>query len=155
MSRPHVLARLEVLERLQVAERVSPKIWLLEEGWQQTLQRLGERGDIIKQRHRAMREQSLEYRIFDAAGGVAVEGIVRHKGLHDELTNTPFVIVETARKEAHYVRLDVPDAQQFAVGERVRDHAIPGKWLTAPDQAIACVADIGRGYYDLSAAIVN
>jgi len=150
LSRPHALARLETLEQLQVAERVSPNTWQLAQGWQQTLQLLGERGDIIKQMHRAMREQVLEYRIFDAGGSAPVEGIVRHKGLHDELTNTPFIIVETAHREAHYVRLDVADAQQLAMGERVRVHAVPGKWLTAPDQAIARVAGMGRGYYDLS-----
>lgn len=151
ISRPHALGRLEVLERLQLARRVSPNTWQLEDGWQQTLQRLGERGDIIKRMHREMRGQTLECRIFDAGGSAPVEGIVQHKGLHDELSNTPFMIVETARREAHYVRLDPTDAQQMAMGERVRVRAVAGKWLTAPDQVIARIAATTRGYYDLSA----
>ena len=151
LSRPHALARLETLEQLQMAERISPNTWQLEEGWQQTLKHLGERDDIIKRMHREMREQPLEYRIFDAGGSAPVEGIVRHKGLHDELTNTPFMIVETPSREAHYVRLEPTDPQQLAVGERVRVQAVAGKWLTAPDQAIARVAAAARGYYDLSA----
>src|SRR5882724_10695556 len=91
-----------------------------------------------------MRQQAMEYRIFDTASSAAMEGIVRHKGQHDELSGAPFVIVETVRKEAHYVRLDPAVAQQLVVGERVRIAAVPGKWLTAPDQAIARVAAKSR-----------
>jgi hypothetical protein len=150
ISRPHAIARLDVLESLQLAERISTKEWRLEEGWQQALQQLGERGDIIKTMHRAMREQAVEYRIFDPTASAPVQGVVRHKGLHDEQTGTPFMIVETARREAHYVRLDATDSQSVKVGERVRARAIPGKWVTAPDHVIARLSASTRGYYDVS-----
>jgi type IV secretory pathway VirD2 relaxase len=147
LSRPHALARLEILERLQFAERVSPTVWRLEEGWQDTLQRLGERGDIIKRMHEALRQPPTAYRIFDTMGAASVEGVIRHKGLHDELTGAPFVIVETPKKEAHYVRLDPLGADGLVAGERVRITATPGKWVTAPDQVIQRVAAEDRGFY--------
>jgi hypothetical protein len=96
-----------------------------------------------------MPQQSLAYRIFETGTGGPVVGVVRHKGQHDELTGAPFVIVETARREAHYVRLDPTDAQQLAVGERVRVNAVQGKWLTAPDQAIQRVAAADCGIYNV------
>ena len=147
LSRPHAVARLDLLERLHLAERVSPTSWRLEDGWQDTLQRLGERGDIIKRMHGALRRTPAAYRIFDVTSPAPIEGIVRHKGLHDEQTGAPFIIVETARREAHYVRVDPADADGLAVGERVRIAATPAKWLTAPDHAIQRVAAANRGIY--------
>jgi len=58
--------------------------------------------------HPALPERPAVCRIFDTTRGEPLEGIVRHKGLHDEQTGAAFMIVETARKEAHYVRLDRP-----------------------------------------------
>lgn len=57
------------------------------------------------------------------------------------------MIVETTRKEAHYVRLEQADAEQLVVGERVRVAAVRDRWLTAPDQAIARAAAANRGIY--------
>jgi hypothetical protein len=56
----------------------------------ETLKNLGERGDIIKRIHKAKRIHEAmpgragDYRIYDASNGAVVEGVVRHKGLHDE-----------------------------------------------------------------------
>jgi type IV secretory pathway VirD2 relaxase len=147
LSRPHAVARLDVLEQMHLAERVSAASWRLSEGWQETLRQLGERGDIIKRMHQTLRERPAAYRIFDTTSRAPVEGIVRHKGLHDEQTGAPFVIVENARKEAYYLRLDAKEAEQLRAGERVRVTAVAGRWVTAPDQAIARVAAANRGIY--------
>ena len=151
VSRSHAIGRLDVLERLQLAARVSTTSWRFEKGWQETLKNLGERGDIIKRIHKAMPGRAANCRIFDAGSGAVVEGVVRHKGLHDEQTGAPFAIIETSHKEAHYVRVTPADAEQLVVGERVRIAAVPGKWLTAPDQAIARAAAANRGSYSPSA----
>jgi type IV secretory pathway VirD2 relaxase len=98
ISRAQAIGRLDVLERLQLVERVSTTSWRLENGWQETLKNLGERGDIIKRIHKAMPARTGTYRIFDAGSGAVVEGMVRHKGLHDEQTGVPFAIIETAHK---------------------------------------------------------
>jgi type IV secretory pathway VirD2 relaxase len=151
VSRPHAIARVQVLEQLHLVERVSRTSWRFENGWQETLQRLGERGDIIKRMRRALRQAPAAYQIFDPADGRTIEGVVRHKGLHDEHTGTAFVIVETARKEAHYVRLDAAGAEPLVTGTRVRVATVPTKWLTAPDQAIHRVAQEHGGIYSAAA----
>jgi type IV secretory pathway VirD2 relaxase len=146
LSRPHAVRRLENLERLHLAERLSPASWRLEEGWQEALKRLGERGDIIKRMHQALGRAVTTPRIFEA-GSAPVEGVVRRKGLHDEQTGAPFVIVETERQEAHYVRVPLSAREQLRVGERVRVAEVPAKWVTAPDQAIAREAGLHGGIY--------
>src|SRR5438128_798292 len=57
-SRPRAIGRLDVLEKLQLVERASPTSWRFEDGWQQALKDLGERGDIIKRLHGAMEASS-------------------------------------------------------------------------------------------------
>ena len=146
LSRPHAVRRLENLERLYLAERLSPSSWRLEEGWQEALKRLGERGDVIKRIHQALGREVTTPRIFEE-GSAPVEGVVRRKGLHDEQTGAPFVIVETERKEAHYIRVPPSESDQLRVGERVRVAEVPAKWLTAPDQAIAREAAAHGGIY--------
>ena len=148
LSRPHALGRLTVLEQLHLAERVSPTSWRLEDGWQEALQHLGERGDIIKRMLRALRRTPVAFRIFDPTNVGTIDGVVRHKGLHDEQSGAPFIIIESARKEAHYVRVDPADASGLAVGNRVRVVATPAKWLTAPDQVIQRVAAANLSVYD-------
>jgi hypothetical protein len=147
LSRPHAVRRLENLERLHLAERLSPSCWRLEEGWQETLKRLGERGDIIKRIHQALGRAVTTPRFFEA-GSAPVEGIIRRKGLHDEQTGAPFVIIETERKEAHYIQVPPSENEQLRVGERVRVVEVPAKWLTAPDQAIAREAVAHGGIYN-------
>ena len=44
----------EQLENLGVAEKVGGSAWVLAEDWQSRLRELGERGDILKQVHRAL-----------------------------------------------------------------------------------------------------
>ena len=52
---PAVLVRrLERLENLGLAERVTSSAWVLAKDWQRRLRDLGERGDILKQMHRAL-----------------------------------------------------------------------------------------------------
>jgi type IV secretory pathway VirD2 relaxase len=49
-----LVRRLEQLENLGVAEKVGASAWVLAEDWQSRLRELGERGDILKQVHRAL-----------------------------------------------------------------------------------------------------
>jgi hypothetical protein len=101
--------------------------------------------------HGALRRSPAAYRIFDTTSPAPIEGVVRHKGLHDEQTGAPFVVVETARREAHYVRVDPAESEGLAVGERVRIVATPARWLTAPDHVIQRVAAVNRGVYSAAA----
>jgi type IV secretory pathway VirD2 relaxase len=151
ISRPHALARLETLESLDVVERTSPTSWRLAEGWQETLRQLGERGDVIKRMHHALEGRASSYRVFQPGSGAAVEGIIKQKGLHDELAGDPYVIVQTPRMEAVYVRLDPTTADTLKEGAAVRLTCEPQRWVKTTDPAIQREAVANGGIYDPTA----
>jgi type IV secretory pathway VirD2 relaxase len=49
-------ARLERLELMRIAERIGRDAWSLADTWKEQLQRLGMRGDIVKEIHRGLRK---------------------------------------------------------------------------------------------------
>ena len=111
----HVLrmGRLRVLEARGLAEETEPGRWRLSPDLEATLKRAGERGDIIKTLHRGMREAGLdagaaEYAIHDAGDPRAapVVGRIVDRGLHDELKDGHYVLVDAADGRVHYVALD-------------------------------------------------
>jgi hypothetical protein len=151
ISRPHALARLETLESLDLVERTSPTSWRVAEGWQETLRQLGERGDIIKRMHHAFEGRAASYRVFQPGSGAAVEGIIKQKGLHDELAGDPYVIVQTPRMEAVYVRLDPTTADTLKEGAAVRLACEPQRWVKVTDPVIQREAATNGGIYDPTA----
>ena len=151
LSRSHAIGRLDVLEKLQLVERVSPTSWRFEDGWQETLKDLGERGDIIKRMHHALEGRAADHRIFQPEPGAAIEGIVRQKGLHDELRGDPYVILQTARMEAVYVRLDATTAATLKEGAAVRLACQPQPWVTGTDRVIQREATANGGIYSPTA----
>lgn len=151
LSRSHAIGRLDYLEKLQLVERLSPTSWRFEDGWQETLKDLGERGDIIKRMHHALEGRAIEHRIFQPAAGVAVEGVVKQKGLHDEPRGDPYVILQTARMEAVYVRLDPTTASTLKEGAPVRLSCQPQPWVTGTDRVIQREATANGGIYDPTA----
>jgi type IV secretory pathway VirD2 relaxase len=151
ISRPHALARLETLESLTLVERASPTSWRVAEGWQETLRELGERGDVIKRMHHALEGRASSYRVFEPGPGATVEGVIKQKGLHDELAGDPYLIVQTARREAVYVRLDQATAAPLKEGTAVRFACEPQRWVKGTDYVIQREAAANRGVYDPAA----
>ena len=151
VSRSHAIGRLDCLEKLQLAERVSPASWRFTDGWQQALKDLGERGDIIRRMHRALEGRAADHRIFQPEAGAAVEGVVKQKGLHDELRGDPYVILQTARMEAVYVRLDATTAATLKEGAAVRLACQPQPWVTGTDRVIQREAAANGGIYSPTA----
>jgi hypothetical protein len=147
LRRPDALARLATLERLQLAERVSATLWRLADGWQDTLRQLGERGDIIKRVHRALDGRSVPFQVFEPRDGIQVEGVVRRKGLHDERSGQPYVVVQTAGDEAIYVRLDQTMAAELKEGAAVRISCARQPWLKATDEILWREAHANFGVY--------
>jgi hypothetical protein len=150
-SRARLVARLGVLAQLGVAERLPAGSWRLREDWEGALRALGERGDIIKRMHAAVhgRADAGRFVVLDgSAGRATVEGIVRRKGLHDELGGDQFAVVESAQGRAYYVRLDATAAEQVREGALVRVEATAEPWAKRIDQAIAAAARDAGGVYD-------
>src|SRR6185437_10546100 len=89
-----LVGRLAVLEGMRLAERVEPGVWKLDPKWKRQLRDLGERGDIVRQMHAAVRGDPARYRDLrpgDALPGSTeagppppVRGKVRAKALADE-----------------------------------------------------------------------
>jgi len=109
--------RLQKLKRLGLAEEIRPGRWRLADGLEETLRRMGERGDIIKTLHRAMTEQGL----VRASGDMVIDGPnslsarplvgrVVTRGLSDEAADRHYLIVDGADGRVHYVDIGKGEA---------------------------------------------
>jgi type IV secretory pathway VirD2 relaxase len=111
--------RLQKLRRLGLAEELRPGQWRLEEGLEDTLRRMGERGDIIKTLHREMAGKDIarspaDYAIHDPAdpNTQPVTGRVMARGLSDEINDRHYLIVDGVDGRAHYIDIGKGDATE-------------------------------------------
>jgi type IV secretory pathway VirD2 relaxase len=150
-TRGRLVGRLKVLETFGLASRTSARTWRLETGWESVLRQLGQRGDIVKRIHQALHGKGDPARYAVVDGNVehpVIEGIVRKKGLHDELRGDFYAVIETERGQAHYVQLEP------AIGETVREGAVVRievkreSWAKPPDRVIERIASRAGGIYD-------
>jgi type IV secretory pathway VirD2 relaxase len=106
-----LLGRAAQLERMALAERVEPAVWTLQPDIEPALRALGERGDIIKTMHRAMRDTGRTtdlstFALHDAPPPEPILGRLAARGLHDELTGSAFAIVEGVDGRTHHLRFE-------------------------------------------------
>jgi type IV secretory pathway VirD2 relaxase len=157
-QRARLLGRVHFLERLAIARRLAPGSWVLEEGWREALKELGERGDIIKRIHAALPRpgDGARYQVIDGrTEREPVEGVLRRKGLHDELRGDMFAVVEDAAGRAHYVRTDAATLAQVEEGAIVRVSASRDTWAKGMDAAIVKVASEAGRVYDPGAHLAT
>lgn len=109
--------RLKKLERLDLAEEIRPSRWRLADDLEDTLRRMGERGDIIKTMHREMagkgvQRSAADYVIQDSVepGAKPVVGRIMARGLSDELNDRHYLIVDGVDGAAHYIDVGKGDA---------------------------------------------
>ena len=102
--------------------RVSPVEWRFEQGWDATLRELGQTGDIIKRMHAAVTspDPSRFVIIDESVAMEPIAGVVRAKGLHDELAGQPFMVIEVADGRLCYTKVDLRTAEQVGEGDIVR-----------------------------------
>ncbi len=150
--------RLRHLERRGLARQTGSGVWALSADLEATLRRAGERGDIIKTMHRGMKRAGLEagaaaFSIHDPADrhAAVITGRVIDRGLHDELNDVPYILVDATDGRVHYITLDPgEDMEDFPPGAivEVRPADIrPGK----ADRLIAEVAKKNAGLYSQQA----
>jgi type IV secretory pathway VirD2 relaxase len=113
------VGRLQKLKRLGLAEELRPGQWRLEVGLEDTLRRMGERGDIIKTMHRETAGQNIarspgDYVILDLGDPTAspVIGRVVARGLSDELKDRHYLIVDGVDGRTHYVDIGRGEATE-------------------------------------------
>ena len=99
-------ARLQRLEAMELAERVDATRWRLSPNIELTLTAMGERGDILRTMHKALKGQQREL-VLEAVTTTPVIGRIAAKGLADELNDRGYLVVDGIDGRAHYVRLPV------------------------------------------------
>jgi type IV secretory pathway VirD2 relaxase len=122
--RTRLVGRIGALEAFGFAQPEGGPHWRLTAGWDATLRKLGEHGDIIKRLHQGgLGSNAARVEVFPAHGEQqpqAVEGIIKSKGLHDELRGTIYAVVETVEGRAYYVQLPRGKASERKIGEIIR-----------------------------------
>jgi hypothetical protein len=101
--------------------------------------------------HHALQGRASSYRVFEQGAGAMVEGVIKQKGLHDELAGDPYVIVQTARLEAVYVRIDQATAATLKEGIAIRFASERQAWVKGTDHVIHREAAANRGIYSPTA----
>ena len=102
------LRRLAKLEKMGLATEHAPGVWELGERMEPALRELGERGDIIRNMHKALKADGLvrdpmTFQIHDAAPEVPIVGRIVDKYLTDELGENLTVVVDGIDGRTHHV----------------------------------------------------
>ncbi len=99
-------ARVQHLAGMGLAHPVAASQWRFDDQMQATLRSLGERGDILRAMHRAMRGQAREHVIESGPELRApIIGRIADKGLANELYDKGYIIIDGADGRAHYLAL--------------------------------------------------
>lgn len=98
-------ARLQRLEAMHLATRLGANRWHLAPDAEDTLIRLGERGDVLRTMHKALRGQQRECVVEASPCDAPIVGRIAAKGLADELTDRAYLVIDGLDGRAHYVRL--------------------------------------------------
>ncbi|MGD9601832.1 MAG: relaxase/mobilization nuclease RlxS [Gammaproteobacteria bacterium] len=111
--------RLQKLKHLGLAEEGRPGEWRLAGELEETLKRMGERGDIIRTMQREMTAKGLaraaaDCVIFDPAAKDSrpITGRLVARGLSDEINDRHYLIVDALDGRTHYVDIGKGDATE-------------------------------------------
>jgi len=117
-----LVARLGRLERLGLVTRTSPVAWRFAPEWANTLRGLGQANDIVRRMSAAVTapDPSRFVVVDESSTFAAVEGIVRAKGLHDEMAGRLYAVVEAVDGRVFYAPIDVSAAEKIGEGDIVR-----------------------------------
>jgi type IV secretory pathway VirD2 relaxase len=145
--------RLRKLRAMDLAEDIGGGRYRLAEGMEDTLRRMGERGDIIR-----LMQRELTARRLDRAGVEQVVttdlreplvGRVIHRGLSDEHRDRHFLMVDGADGRVHYVDIGRGDATpSVPEGATVRIEATRAEAIAA-DRTVDAVARANGGRYSV------
>ncbi len=138
----HLRARLQRLEVMELAGRIDANRWKLSPNMEKTLVAMGERGDILRAMHKALKGQQREL-VLETEMTTPVIGRIAAKGLVDELNDRAYLVVDGIDGRAHYVRMPVgTDLTELPMGGIVEVHPAGGE--RGVDRNIAGVAREGR-----------
>lgn len=102
------MGRLRKLEELGLAKERQTGVWELTSDMEAKLKSLGNRGDIIKTMHRALRETGIDrpggsYSVFDTTNtNIRIVGRVAGIGLTDEINDRHYLVIDATDGKVHY-----------------------------------------------------
>ena len=150
--------RLAKLRQMGLAEPIGGTSWRLAPGLDDTLRRLGERGDIIRTMQREFTSRGLERAPIDQAiydplapGARPLVGRVIGRGLADEHADRHYLIVDGVDGRSHYVAIGKGAGLDLVPeGAVVRIDPLRAE-VREVDRTIAAVAAASGGRYDIDA----
>ena len=152
------VGRLATLARLGLAERLPEGRWRLAEGIEDTLRRMGERGDIIRTLQRAYTERGIvpaaaDLAIYEPAAQDArpITGRVLERGLSDEHKDRHYLLVEATDGRTHYVDIGKGEALAPLPAGAIVRIAPERPAIREVDRTIAAVAAANGGRYTIDA----
>ncbi|WP_370627114.1 DUF3363 domain-containing protein [Pseudochrobactrum sp. Wa41.01b-1] len=142
------LRRLSKLEKMGLATEHAPGVWELSERMEPALRELGERGDIIRNMHKALKADGMDrdpttFQLHDAAPEVPIVGRVVDKYLTDELGEFLTVVVDGIDGRTHHLPgIDPARVEDARIGSVVEIG--PAETASRPsDRTIATIAEGG------------
>jgi len=128
-----LVGRAQHLGRLALAKPLGVGRWTLAPDLEARLRTLGERGNIIKTLHRAMRDRDpAAIAIQGEEIGEPIFGKLVERGLHDELSGQAYAIVDGVDGRLHHVRFadlaetgDTPIGGLVEIRQRIVEGAKP------------------------------
>jgi type IV secretory pathway VirD2 relaxase len=147
--------RLRKLGTMGLAEDLGGGRWQLVDGIEETLRRMGERGDIIRTMQRELTARKLERsgsdrRIHDELREPIV-GRVIHRGFSDEHRDRHFLMIDGVDGQVHYVDIGRGDLTEATLEHSIVKLAARGAGVRDIDRTIARVADANAGRYSVEA----
>ncbi|WP_262313276.1 DUF3363 domain-containing protein [Acidiphilium sp. AL] len=148
--------RLQKLKHLGLADEIAPGQWQLAEELEDTLRRMGERGDIVKAMHRDLTEKGVaraasDYVIYDPSDPETrpITGRLVRRGLADEIDDRHYLIVDAVDGRTHYVEIGRGEATDPIPEGGIVTVTPKGAEPRAVDRTIAEIAAANGGRYDV------
>ncbi len=142
------LRRLAKLEKMGLAAEHAPGVWELGAKLEPALRELGERGDIIRNMHQALKADGLErdpmtFQIHDAALTAPITGRVVDKYLTDEMGENLTLVVDGIDGRTHHVPgIDPALVEDAQIGSIIE--VGPAETAGRPsDRTIAAISEDG------------
>lgn len=150
--------RLQKLKSLGLAVPIGQGRWQLQQGFENTLREMGERGDIIRTMQRDLSAKNLKRAranqiIHDAKSPVTVPiiGCIVKRGFSDEINDRHYLIVDAIDGQSHYVEIGKGEVHDPIPSDAVIKVTPKRAGISKVDQTIVDVAVQNDGYYDADA----
>ncbi len=153
--------RLQKLGDLGLAHEIVPGRWQLRDEMEETLRRLGERGDIIKMMHHELKARNMEHAMADghihdvepalSASQGPVVGRVLKRGILDDGNDRHYLMLDGVDGRVHMIDIGLQDRTDPVSEQAIVRVSFKTPSVRAVDRTIAEVAAVNGGYYDVEA----